>query len=350
MRRRLLRLWQVAVVIVVTVLVGTLLGAEPLHSRADSLDPSPWRTAALAVTGSLAEVSEFLHLDRPWKWAAGSSEIDEPSAVSTTVGTTTTLAGHAGSTTSSHTIPGSAAGSTISSTTTASSTTTTSSSTTTTTLPLFTVKEPLRVLMVGDSMMMMVGYGMMRQAERHPAMKVQVATKVSSGLVRPDFFDWPKRIARGLSEFHPHVTVMIFGGNEKQTMRHEGKTLEPFSEAWSTEYSRRVADAIAMSTDNGAQVIWVGMPIMRSPKFSETCRRLNAFYAAACAENPDATYIDGYSLFADEQGQYSAYLIDPAGQRKLMREKDGIHLTNAGGDRAAAAVMEVLRESVRLEK
>jgi len=204
--------------------------------------------------------------------------------------------------------------------------------------------------MVGDSMMMMVGHGMMRQAERHPAMKVEVATKVSSGLVRPDFFDWPKRIARGLSEFRPHVVVMIFGGNEKQTMRHEGKSLQPFSEAWSAEYARRVTDAIAMCTDTGARVIWMGMPIMRSPKFSETCRRLNAFYATACAENPDAAYVDGYSLFADESGQYSAYLVDSAGRRKLMREKDGIHLTNAGGDRAAAALMQVLLESVRLEK
>jgi len=94
----------------------------------------------------------------------------------------------------------------------------------------------------------------------------------------------------------------------------------------------------------------MGMPIMRSPKFSETCRRLNAFYATACAENPDAAYVDGYSLFADESGQYSAYLVDSAGRRKLMREKDGIHLTNAGGDRAAAALMQVLLESVRLEK
>lgn len=133
-------------------------------------------------------------------------------------------------------------------------------------------------------------------------------------------------------------------------MRHEGKSLQPFSEAWSAEYARRVTDAIAMCTDTGARVIWMGMPIMRSPKFSETCRRLNAFYATACAENPDAAYVDGYSLFADESGQYSAYLVDSAGRRKLMREKDGIHLTNAGGDRAAAALMQVLLESVRLEK
>ena len=199
-------------------------------------------------------------------------------------------------------------------------------------------------------MMMMVGYGMTRQAERYPAMKVEVITKVSSGLVRPDFFDWPKRLARALDEFQPHITVMLFGGNEKQTMRHEGRSLAPFSEAWSAEYARRVAAAIAMATGAGSRVIWFGMPIMRSQKFSETCRRLNAFYAAACADDPDATYIDGYTLFADEQGEYSAYLVDASGDRKLMREKDGIHLTNAGGDRAAAAVMEVLLRSARLEE
>jgi hypothetical protein len=197
-------------------------------------------------------------------------------------------------------------------------------------------------------MMMMVGYGMMRQAERHPGMKVEVITKVSSGLVRPDFFDWPKRLARALDEFDPHVTVMLFGGNEKQTMRYEGKSLAPFSEPWTAEYSRRVEAAIAMTTDTGGRVVWIGMPIMRSAKFSETCRKLNAIYAAACAKNPESAYVDGYSLFAGEQGEYSAYLVDSAGARKLMREKDGIHLTNAGGDRAAGAVMEVLFRWVRL--
>lgn len=350
MRRRKLRLWQVSVIIVVTLLVGGLLGAEPLHSRADTLDPSLWRTAALAATGSLVAAGEFLQLDRPWEWATGSAGAGGTS-VDADGGATSNGSGTAispGSPSRVATTTTAPAG-TVSTGSTTTSFTTTSFTTTTTTLPLFTAGEPLRLLAVGDSMMMMVGYGMARQAERHPGMKVEVITKVSSGLVRPDFFDWPKRLARALDEFRPHVTVMLFGGNEKQTMRYEEQSLAPFSEAWSAEYSRRVAGAIAMVTDAQSRVIWLGMPIMRSRKFSETCRTLNAFYSAACAENPDAAYIDGYSLFADEQGEYSAYLVDSAGERRLMREKDGIHLTNAGGDRAAEAVMAVLFQFVRLE-
>jgi hypothetical protein len=91
------------------------------------------------------------------------------------------------------------------------------------------------------------------------------------------------------------------------------------------------------------------MPVMRSPKFSETARTLNFLYSTACAWRPATTYIDGYALFSDDQGRYSAYLTDSAGERRLVRESDGIHFSNAGGDRAAEAVVQVLEASYRLE-
>ena len=205
------------------------------------------------------------------------------------------------------------------------------------------------MLVVGDSLMTLIGFGLVRQSEKLPALEVKVATKTSSGLVRPDFYDWPKVLAELVAEFRPHVTVMLFGGNEKQNMRYQGKSLEPFSKEWVAEYARRVSGAIDITTEVGGQVVWVGLPIMRSAKFSETVRTLNAIYTRVCADHPGATYVDGYTLFADDAGGYSAYLLDSAGRRKLMRADDGIHMTNAGGDRAAEAVMEALSAGVRFE-
>jgi uncharacterized protein len=348
----MLGVWHVLVIFVVALVVGCLLGGKPLHEQAEAMDDTALRTAALAVTGPFATASDFLRLDKAWEWAAGrpADEVadggDGPDDSSEQAGgaTGTTLLTVTGSTVASGTTTTSVAA-TVRSTTTYS----TSTSSTTTTLPLFTAKAPLKVLVVGDSLVAPVGWGLMRQSEIHPALKVDVIYKVSSGLVRPDFYDWPKALTAAVAKFHPNVTVVLFGGNDKQNMRFEGKLLEPFSEEWKAEYYERVSDFMNISTVAGSRVVWIGMPIMRSPKFSQTARWFNFMYNEMCGHRPDtANYVDGYALFADDQGQYSAYLIDSSGERKLMREKDGIHLTNAGGDRAAEAVVEVLLEHFRL--
>jgi hypothetical protein len=308
------------------------------------MQPSAYRTVALAVTGALVEVSSAIRADWPWQQMAdgddpGGEAGGEPPATATP---DTTLTSLPPATSTANTTVGSI-------TTSTSSTTTTERATTTTTLPLFTADKPLRVLAVGDSLMNPIGYALMRRADVYPALQVKSITKASSGLVRPDFYNWPQVMAQTIAEYHPHVTVMLFGGNEKQVMRYQGKSLEPFSDEWNVEYAKRVEQAIEISVDSGAGVIWIGMPIMRSSKFSQTARTLNAFYSAACAEWPAAAYIDGYALFSDPDGKYSAYLKNPAGENQLMRSGDGIHLTDHGGDRVADEIVRVLLMKYRLE-
>ena len=261
--------------------------------------------------------------------AAGLAAAGDPS----TMGTTTTAT-------------------TVPPTTTTSSTTTstTSTSTTSTTLPLFTGQRPLRVLAVGDSLMTYPGYALVDQAKVYSGLRVESVTKQSSGLVRPDYYDWPKALGRAVREFRPHVVVVLLGANDMQPVVHEGHSAALFSENWGAEYAKRVERFIQIASQAGASVIWVGLPIMRDPKFSKTEHRLNEFYAAGCAAHLGAVYIDGFTLFADVNGAYAAKLADASGVTRVMRAKDGIHFTMDGARRIAEAVVEVLLKSCRLER
>jgi hypothetical protein len=142
---------------------------------------------------------------------------------------------------------------------------------------------------------------------------------------------------------------MLIGGNDKVPMTVNGVKVSPFTAEWNAEYVKRVQAGIDITTNTGAIVVWIGMPIMRSDQYSETARTLNAIYEQICEEDPDAYYLDGYELFSDASGKYSAYLIDSDGDNQLVREGDGIHFTPAGGDRVVEAVLEVLREHFTLE-
>ncbi len=232
---------------------------------------------------------------------------------------------------------------------TATSTSSTTTSTTSTTLPLFTGQRPLRVLAVGDSLMTFPGYALVDQMEIYAGLIVESVTKQSSGLVRPDYYDWPEVLGSTVRELRPHVVVVLLGANDMQPVLRAGRPAALFTENWDAEYAKRIDQFIQIVTGSGASVIWVGLPIMRDPKFSKVEHRLNEFYAAGCAARPGAVYIDGYALFAGEDGAYASKLPDASGEVRLMRAKDGIHFTMDGARRIADEVVEVLLRSCRLE-
>jgi hypothetical protein len=76
--------------------------------------------------------------------------------------------------------------------------------------------------------------------------------------------------------------------------------------------------------------------------FSERMARLDTIYSEEAATRPWIRFFDTRALFANASGGYEAYLPDDSGQPKLMRQADGIHLSRAGGDRLASAVLLLL--------
>jgi hypothetical protein len=269
-------------------------------------------------------------------------------ATATTVSTTTMWT----TTTSTTTTSTTTTSTTTTSTTVTSITTSTTSSRrmTSTTLPLFTKERPLRVLEVGDSLATYPGYALRKKTGIYAGLRVESITKQSSGLARPDYYNWPQVLAHAVADFRPHVTVVLLGANDNQPLGRQGRSFRTFSDEWKAEYERRVENFLQICTQAGSSVIWVGLPIMKSRGFSETERKLNELYQAGCAAHPGALYLDGYALFANGDGEYAARLLDTSGEDALMRARDGIHFTMAGADRIADAVMQVLLSRFRLER
>jgi hypothetical protein len=310
-------------IFVVIMVVTALLGAGSLHEKAQDVSSGTLRGVALFFTDPIYDVSRFLHADRPLKWAEGSSDDDQQSA-SKQVSIVTKQP--------------------------ATSVTTSTGQVTTTTAPaVFTAQHPLKVLCIGDSMMLQVGHGITRAAASIPGLQVKFVSKPASGLVSSQRFDWPPNFKTMVADFQPNVTIMLFGGNEKITMVVGGENLQALTPEWVAEYRSRLNALFDTSTNAGARVIWIGLPIMRSGKFSETCRSLNAIYSSVCQEHVDATFMPTYGLFSDGSGQYSAYLKNASGKTVLMRANDGIHFTEAGGDLVGKALIDTIRKYYEID-
>jgi hypothetical protein len=202
--------------------------------------------------------------------------------------------------------------------------------------------KPLRLFIIGDSMAMVFGSSLKNLAEDTKLVRAKLDYKVSSGLSRPDFFDWPQHMIDKLVEFNPDATVVLFGANDGQNVMYNGKVLTVGSEAWQRVYQERIGVAMDILTRNGRRVYWVANPIMRDAGYRDRIAMMNRLYEAEAAKHPGVTFVDTWTVLADEKGRYAEYLRDDNGDLVLMRGADGIHLTRAGGDLMAAGVLKVI--------
>jgi hypothetical protein len=307
--------------------IGLLLNAPGLHKSATT-QPEGWkRDVALAVTGPLETVSHTLRLDRPregLKSALGRSDDD---IVDTVVAPDEEEP--------------------------------TDTEPTAQSPPKrerFTARKPLRLWMAGDSLAIVPAESILRAVAGNRAVKPvgEIEGRLSTGLERPDVYNWFTRVREVMKEDRPRAVVVMFGGNDDHgymTGLPEGESISSFgSQAWRQEYRRRVATIMNAATKNGAFVVWIGLPITKDAEQTRRYDTINAIVQAEAAKRPGrASYLDTYFFFAGKDGGYAQYVEDGAGRLVKMRADDGVHFERAAGDLIAAKVLERLDQRFGLE-
>jgi hypothetical protein len=191
------------------------------------------------------------------------------------------------------------------------------------------------VVVIGDTLGDMLADGLEEAFEDIPEIGVLHKTKESSGLVRTDFYDWPKTaqaIAGGPRK--PDVAVMMLGSNDHQPLDVGAQTVEPFSPRWREVYTGRVDAVIRAFKERKIPLVWVGLPMMKAERFSADMGQINEIYRASAA-SAGVPFIDIWDIFADDHGQYSAFGPDVNGQNVKLRAADGVHFTSAGARKVA---------------
>lgn len=166
----------------------------------------------------------------------------------------------------------------------------------------------------------------------------------SSGLAVPNFFDWPARLREQLArEDRPEAVVLFLGANDDKIMQGPRGIIGQLTPAWQVEYARRAGVVMDIVGEQGGQLYWVGMPIMREQWRYDNAAMLNAAVADAAASRPWVHLIDLWTLFADDQGNFTLSKPDEQGVMIVVRLADGVHLTRPGTDWVAARLYADLR-------
>lgn len=187
------------------------------------------------------------------------------------------------------------------------------------------------VALTGDTFALLLANGLEETFADKPEIGIVKKVKESSGLVRDDFYDWPKaarELANGPQKID--VAVIMLGSNDRQSLHDGAKSEETFSPRWQELYKARIDAMLAPFREKKIPVVWVGLPVMKNESFSADMAKLNDLFREAVTKD-GGVYVDLWEALADEKGQYSAFGPDINGQIVKLRTADGVHLTDAGG-------------------
>ena len=107
--------------------------------------------------------------------------------------------------------------------------------------------HPLHLYIAGDSMAGIPGMALVNLSNDTHLIKPLLDYHISTGLVRPDFFNWPAQLQQQVKAFDPGAAVVMWGANDNQGVQtSSGKVYQFGSSGWEKEYRRRVDEALAI--------------------------------------------------------------------------------------------------------
>ena len=201
------------------------------------------------------------------------------------------------------------------------------------------------VLMVGDSMMRILGVAMEKQFKKAGVQPAVAFSSLGSGLVRPAAFDWYAKIDELCATNHPKTIFVALGTNDRQAL--EGGEAGPIRYGvpeWEPEYAKRIGSFMDhILSNNVDRIVWLLLPDMKEPANQEHAQLVNRIVTEAAqaeARRDHITLFDLGPVLSRRPGQFSPYIMSSTGEALTVRDPDGVHLTNDGAKLIARAILK----------
>jgi hypothetical protein len=214
--------------------------------------------------------------------------------------------------------------------------------------------DPAELLILGDSDAGTFGPYLKTLLDQTGIVTTTVDYKVSSGLARPDFFDWPAHMREVVPQVNPDIVVVTFGGNDAQGLRNVDESWvvarEPSADdtEWREEYGRRVGETMDYLLEGNRTLIWVGIPNDDNPDVTARMQVQDEVVRAEVAKRPNVIFIDTWKRFSGRNGGWAEFVVDPRdGIGKDVRADDGFHLNENGAEILALDIAEAVKTDLR---
>jgi len=194
-----------------------------------------------------------------------------------------------------------------------------------------TASDPLRVMVVGDSVTGELALPIEAALETGGHGRVEYVTQPT--LPRDPTYRtiWED----ALGEHRPDLVIVMIGYWEQRDL--EAWTVADLPDA-ATYQEGEVEPFLRSATAAGAEVLWIGAPPIADPAASAVFAELDRRYAAVASTEPGVDHLGAASTVTAWDGSYVDVLPGPNGPERV-RVTDGLHLCPAGSVRMAQPVL-----------
>jgi lysophospholipase L1-like esterase len=160
--------------------------------------------------------------------------------------------------------------------------------------------------------------------------------QVGTGLVRPDFFDWPRHLLAVAAERRPKLVIWMGSANDGQEILVNGAYQAVGTRSWDAAYGATVLATMRSLVREGCKVLWIGEPAMQDATLNGYMQVIDRIFAEEAAKVPGVMFYNPGAVLDTRSGGYAGSLrID--GVLTPVR-LDGIHLNIAGSEVLADAI------------
>ncbi len=203
------------------------------------------------------------------------------------------------------------------------------------------VSETVPILVIGDALAGGMGAGMTRLAE--PAGKYEISNRFneSSGMARPEFYDWAEAVPKIIDGKGFKVAVVLVGTNDRQDIR-VGQFRYAFNTPeWTEGYKLQIDRVVDALKAGGLQVFWVSLPPMGDAFYNKDMMMLNDIIKDRVTAKGE-TFVDIRPAFLGTDGSYADRGLDETGTEKKLRSRDGVTFFKAGNNRLGQLVLAAI--------
>ena len=161
-----------------------------------------------------------------------------------------------------------------------------------------------------------------------PELRTLAEYQVGSGLVVPQFFDWPSHLLAVVAARRPRLVIYMGSANDGQELLVDGTYQPVGSPLWKQAYAARVAAIMTSLVREGSKVLWIGEPAMQDPQLSADMQAMDEVCAQEAATHPGVTFFNPGAVLDGPKGRYAGTLLIH-GKPTVVR-LDGVHLNIAG--------------------
>lgn len=163
-------------------------------------------------------------------------------------------------------------------------------------------------------------------------------------LIRTEYEDDLKIEEQSRDVFH--IGVVMQGLNDRGSLRSPGSSSIKFgTPAWKDQYSQRIDRLLKALKRRNMAVYVVAMPPLRRPEANSDLEFVNETLVERAFAN-GIRLIEVADSFNDENGAFSQFGPDSAGNREKLRDGDGVGFTSGGYRKLAGLVVTELKRDL----